>query len=564
MGKAARRRRRSDVPKPRPAATPTAVDSPRDAAFAALARLLRSNKPGRVSLAGAYALGYAGLGYAQREGEAPDWFHELDPLDTLLLGTVWPFEFRDGYEFGITQTAWLRLMRTTPHWAGIERFVREVVGASDQHDLGVDDGELMLLVVGRLEQAGLDQRKLPAALLPRTALADSRAVTGPDPQPVLPTPPEDAAERLARFWASLDVELLHDGTPVDALREGLHLFAKAGVDVRADSAILLPALYAALVAAEDELVTDAFDRAPAWAYALSDTSPLIPVVDALIVAAARGTSVEDTLGHLLAMPTFSQPVPATDRRFTAAPGIALQQIAFEMGYPQVLTRDSKTIRVGPDGKAALDAQVRAFERKFGRPPEPDEPIFFDPDADQPQPMPLVGLEQAGTDMLEAAGICDAWIYAYQHADGLLPRPDGGFNSDKDRRDWDTAVARFLRTHPDSVVDHDLELAKLRAILALASIHMAATDPAYGASLAHRLDQPHLDAEVDIVADYLLGVADQLARGHQRLEQRHEAAEIARAWSGAALADRVQRANVDPKDLPVLLALAASGLPSGLA
>lgn len=559
MGKAARRRRHPGAPKPRPIQAPGAADSPRDAAFAALARLLRSNKPGRVSLAGAYALGYAGLGYAQREGDAPDWFNELDPLDTLLLGTVWPAEFRDGYEFGITQTVWLRLMRTTAHWAGIERFVREVVDASNEHGLGVDDGELMLLVVGRLEAAGLDQRKLPVALLPRTALADTRAVNGPDPDLLLPTPPRDAPERLARFWSSLAVELPHDGTPVDALREGLHLFAKAGVDVRADPAILLPALYAVLAAAEDEQVSDAFDRAPAWAYALPDTSPLIPIVDALIVAADRGTSVDDTLGHLLGMPAFTHPVPAADRSFTASPGIALQQIAFELGYPQVATRDSKTIRVGPDGKAALDAQVRAFERKFGRPPEPDEPIFFDPDADLPQPMPQVGLEQAGTDMLTAAGVCDAWIYAYQHTDGLLPRPDGGFNSDKDRRDWDDAVGRFLRTRPDQSVDHDLELAKLRAILALTCIHMAATDPTYGASLARRLDQPELDAEADVVADYLLGGADRLTTVHRVLQQRQAAAELARAWTGAELADRIQQPTIDPDDLPTLLAVAASGL-----
>ncbi len=279
------------------------------------------------------------------------------------------------------------------------------------------------------------------------------------------------------------------------------------------------------------------------------------------MAAARGISVEDTLGHLLAMPAFTQPVPAADRRFTAAPGIALQQMAFELGYPQVVTRDSKAIRVGPDGKAALDAQVRAFERKFGRPPEPDEPIFFDPDADEPQPMPLVGLEQAGTDMLTAAGICDAWIYAYQHTDGLLPRPDGSFNSDKDRRDWDTAVARFLRTHPGQAVDQDMELAKLRAILALTSLHMAATDPAYGASLAHRLDQPDLDAEADVVADYLLGAADQLTATRQVTEHRQAAAELARAWAGADLAERLQHATIDPDDLPALLALAASGLPT---
>jgi hypothetical protein len=45
-----------------------------------------------------------------------------------------------------------------------------VLAASAEHDLPVDDGELMLLVARRLEAAGLDQRKLPRSLLPGTAL----------------------------------------------------------------------------------------------------------------------------------------------------------------------------------------------------------------------------------------------------------------------------------------------------------------------------------------------------------------------------------------------------------
>jgi len=36
---------------------------------------------------------------AQVEGDEPEWFADLDPLDTLFLGTVWPRTFPDGYEF---------------------------------------------------------------------------------------------------------------------------------------------------------------------------------------------------------------------------------------------------------------------------------------------------------------------------------------------------------------------------------------------------------------------------------------------------------------------------------
>src|SRR5258708_7749899 len=166
--------------------------------------MVRGTPPGKVSLAGAYALGYAALGMAQMEGGQPQWFQELDPLDTLFLGTVWPGEFRDGYEFANALTAWLRLMRGTVHWKAIERFVREVLAASADHDLPVDEGELMLRLAGRLEAAGLDQRKLPRSVLPGAALADARLACGPAPDATLPDPPPDAAGSVARLGGHRD------------------------------------------------------------------------------------------------------------------------------------------------------------------------------------------------------------------------------------------------------------------------------------------------------------------------------------------------------------------------
>src|ERR1700730_17118095 len=43
--------------------------------------------------------------------------------------------------------------------------------------------------------------------------------------------------------------------------------------------------------------------------------------------------------------------------------------------------------------------------------------FIDPDAAQPQPVSLPGLETATVGMLEATGISPAWIYAYKHIGG---------------------------------------------------------------------------------------------------------------------------------------------------
>jgi hypothetical protein len=93
--------------------------SPRDEAESALYRLVRANQPGKISLAGAYALGYGALGMAQRDDDGPDWYHDLDPLDALFpalsgrRSSVIPYEFANATE------AWLRVMRNTMHWQRI-------------------------------------------------------------------------------------------------------------------------------------------------------------------------------------------------------------------------------------------------------------------------------------------------------------------------------------------------------------------------------------------------------------------------------------------------------------
>jgi len=563
VGKAARRRREGPGER-RPAPLHPDREDPRTRAEAALARLVRTNSPGRLSLAGAYAFGYGALGIAQHEGEGPDWYHDLDPLDTLFLGTSWPGQFRDVYEFGNARTAWLRLMRITGHWAGIERFVHEVVAASEAHELPVDEGELMLLAVGRLEDAGLDRRKLPAALLPRTALANARFLTGPDRDLALPPPPADAAERVAKFWASTNAELPHDGTAVDALREGLYMLGNAGLETRQDTIVLLPALYAALVARDDEELTEAGERAETWALGLPEDSPLVPIVDVMLIAARRDLDVDATLGHLFAVQTFDKPVSTSDRTFTADPGTALIELAFELGYRQVISRERKTMRLDEDANALLQAQIRGFEEKFGRPPGPDDPIFFDPDADEPRPIQLIDLKAKTTAMLEAAGISGAWIYAYQHTQGLLPRPDGTFNSEADRREWDEAIERYLRTHPDETLDQDEQLSRLRTALALMSLRGVSDDPALASSLVQRLTSgKDLDGEADVVAEYLHTSSKSLVARLQEKPIADTAVELARAWSGSALAQQVHAAatgdRADEASLPVLLAAAAAAL-----
>ena len=48
---------------------------------------------------------------------------------------------------------------------------------------------------------------------------------------------------------------------------------------------------------------------------------------------------------------------------------------------------TRTLRLSPELADAMQEQRKRFIRKFGREPGPNDPIFFDPDADTPQPYP---------------------------------------------------------------------------------------------------------------------------------------------------------------------------------
>ncbi|CAM5741411.1 hypothetical protein [Streptomyces afghaniensis 772] [Streptomyces afghaniensis] len=372
MGKASRKKQERRARKAVCAASVdvTGSENPRALGEEALERLLRSNAPGKLSLAGAYAFGYGALGYAQHEGTDPYWHQEVDPLDVLFLGTVWPKWFRDELEFANARDAWLRLLRGTVHGKGVKRFVREAVSASAELGIPVDDGELMLALTGRLEGAGLDQRRLPRRLLPEVALQDCRAACGPSLDLRLSDPPEDAKERIRRFWENAEEESWADDTPQTVLRDGLRRFQEAGLPVEENSGLLLPALYAMLMTKPGELLEDMAEHARAWAVALDEALTLVPVLDILLLAPELEMPVADALGHLFAVPAFTEPFPSDALLWTSSPGLALPRLAFELGIPEVTTREET---VTPDllDWVGMHARMRMAAAARGGAADPD-------------------------------------------------------------------------------------------------------------------------------------------------------------------------------------------------
>jgi site-specific recombinase XerD len=51
---------------------------------------------------------------------------------------------------------------------------------------------------------------------------------------------------------------------------------------------------------------------------------------------------------------------------------------------------SKAVPLNAEAQQAIQEQLRKFREKFGRDAGPEDPIFFDPDADTPQPISKAG------------------------------------------------------------------------------------------------------------------------------------------------------------------------------
>ncbi|CAL9446806.1 hypothetical protein SUDANB171_02344 [Streptomyces sp. enrichment culture] len=483
-----------------------ADDSP---AAQALQRLLLSNAPGKLSLAGAYACGYCELAFASQEGTAPHWYKELDPLDLIVLGAVWPQSFHDEFEFANVRDAWLRLLRRTDLGEGIQQFVREVLSLSAELQLPVDDAEVMLALVARLEQAGLDNCQVPPQLLPGASLGETRVVRGPDENLSFPEPPADVELDIDEFWVEEPEDLMFQETPRDILRLGLQRLAEAGLPVEDEPACLLVALYAALLAKPGERHELLGEHAGAWALSFEPESPMAPLLDVLLHAPERELPVDGVLAHLFALPAFTAPIPDEALRWSSSPGLALPAHAFELGFDQVHTRhllvtpgeldfagtqarvrlvvlreenekgggkrqdewDSRLEAVrekarrkvrkkkassllveqgsrraverlwnadgssqvrwsshAPEGRAMSDglvAQQNFFRDRFGRAPGPDDPVFFDDEADEPTPMTVESFQKAFSEAAERAGVDPSLILAMRDLGYIVTEANQG-------------------------------------------------------------------------------------------------------------------------------------------
>jgi hypothetical protein len=99
----------------------------------------------------------------------------------------------------------------------------------------------------------------------------------------------------------------------------------------------------------------------------------------------------------------------------------------------------------------MDAQREAFRAKFGRDPGPDDPIFFDPDADEPRPLTDTQVEAGFEDMAAAAvaaGLDPAYVRAWQEVGYIVTEDNQHMFSAAEIRAYLDAVDRHADDAPD--------------------------------------------------------------------------------------------------------------------
>ena len=101
------------------------------------------------------------------------------------------------------------------------------------------------------------------------------------------------------------------------------------------------------------------------------------------------------------------------------------------------------IPLTPRAQEIVNSQLAAFREKFGRVPGPTDPVFFDPDADEPRELDADAMERAMIDAMAASGVAPQIIFAYARTGMLVSESNQEQWSDEDMAQWDAAIDEFF-------------------------------------------------------------------------------------------------------------------------
>jgi hypothetical protein len=118
------------------------------------------------------------------------------------------------------------------------------------------------------------------------------------------------------------------------------------------------------------------------------------------------------------------------------------------GQSEQTKKPVQSISLTPDIIEGLKEQFRRFKEKFGRPLGPDDPIFFDPAADEPRSMIDEVIDQHMLEAMHKAKTHPAFIHAYQTTGRLVTKENRKNLTKAHLRAWTDAIDEWHRTHDE--------------------------------------------------------------------------------------------------------------------
>jgi hypothetical protein len=126
---------------------------------------------------------------------------------------------------------------------------------------------------------------------------------------------------------------------------------------------------------------------------------------------------------------------------TSQPGAATVSLAMPKSRRRRTRAKTTGLKLPPGAMDALSSQREAFRKKFGRDWAPGDPIFFDPDADEPTPISPVRMEAEVLVAMRKAGLPPAFAHAYKKT-GLLGFGDTSAWPADRLKEWNDAVEEY--------------------------------------------------------------------------------------------------------------------------
>lgn len=106
---------------------------------------------------------------------------------------------------------------------------------------------------------------------------------------------------------------------------------------------------------------------------------------------------------------------------------------------------AKEIPMTPEMVRIAKKQIKAFRKKFHREPGPDDPLFFDPDAETPQFISEAKMQAIFDEVARAAkkaGFPSGLIYAMRKTGRMVTEQNKHLLSPEEAAEWNAAIEEY--------------------------------------------------------------------------------------------------------------------------